>query len=112
VVPRPDSGSLRIWLGTGGNPQSSVRAGLLGLPITYGIIGGNAARFAPLADLYRRAAQQARAPAENIKVSIANPGLHRLGTARGQGSVVPPLALHHVHGRRDAGLRRTQSRAF
>jgi probable LLM family oxidoreductase len=74
VVPRPDSGSLRIWLGTGGNPESSVRAGLLGLPITYAIIGGDAARFAPLADLYRRAAQHAQVPAENIMVSIANPG--------------------------------------
>jgi probable LLM family oxidoreductase len=74
VVPRPDSGSLRIWLGTGGNPESSVRAGLLGLPITYAIIGGDAARFAPLADLYRRAAQHAGTPADNILVSIANPG--------------------------------------
>src|ERR1700704_1993670 len=58
VVPRPDSGSLPVWLGTGGNPQSSVRAALLGLPISYAIIGGQAARFAPLAELYRRAAQQ------------------------------------------------------
>jgi alkanesulfonate monooxygenase SsuD/methylene tetrahydromethanopterin reductase-like flavin-dependent oxidoreductase (luciferase family) len=74
VVPRPDSGALRIWLGTGGNPESSVRAGLLGLPITYAIIGGEAARFAPLADLYRRAAQHAQVPAENILVSIASPG--------------------------------------
>jgi probable LLM family oxidoreductase len=74
VVPRPDSGSLRIWLGTGGHPESSVRAGLLGLPITYAIIGGDAARFAPLADLYRRAAEHAHAPPENVLVSIANPG--------------------------------------
>jgi alkanesulfonate monooxygenase SsuD/methylene tetrahydromethanopterin reductase-like flavin-dependent oxidoreductase (luciferase family) len=74
VVPRPDSGSLRIWLGTGGNPESSVRAGLLGLPITYAIIGGDAGRFAPLADLYRRAAQHAQAQAENVMVSIASPG--------------------------------------
>jgi hypothetical protein len=44
------------------------------LPITYAIIGSDAARFAPLADLYRRAAQHAQAPAENVKVSIASPG--------------------------------------
>src|SRR4030081_2981109 len=68
------SGSLRIWLGTGGNPESSVRAGRLGLPITYAIIGGEAARFAPLADLYRRAAQHVQAPADNVMVSIASPG--------------------------------------
>jgi probable LLM family oxidoreductase len=74
VVPRPDAGSLPIWLGTGGNPQSSMRAGYLGLPIAYGIIGGNPERFAPLAELYRRAAQQAQTPPERIRVSVANPG--------------------------------------
>ncbi|MGO4841019.1 LLM class flavin-dependent oxidoreductase, partial [Rhizobiaceae sp. 2RAB30] len=74
VVPRPDAGSLPIWLATGGNPQSSVRAGLLGLPISYAIIGGQANRFAPLADLYRRAAAQAGIPQEKVKVSVASPG--------------------------------------
>ena len=74
VVPRPDGGSLPIWLGTGGNPQSSVRAALLGLPISYAIIGGEAARFAPLAELYRRAAKQAQVPGASVKVSIASPG--------------------------------------
>ncbi|MCU1443067.1 MAG: luxA 1 [Cryobacterium sp.] len=74
IVPRPDSGSLRIWLGTGGNPRSSMRAGLLGLPISYGIIGGQVERFAPLADLYRTAAAQAGVPAENVMVSAATPG--------------------------------------
>src|SRR5690554_4886428 len=59
VVPRPAAGSLPIWLGTGGSPTSSVRAGRLGLPVAYGIIGGVPARFAPLAELYRRSAQQA-----------------------------------------------------
>jgi len=74
IVPRPDRDRLPIWLGTGGNPHSSVRAGLLGLPIAYGIIGGEAARFAPLAKLYRRAAQEAGVPNDEIKVSVANPG--------------------------------------
>lgn len=74
VVPRPDGGSLPIWLATGGNPHSSVRAGLLGLPISYAIIGGQANRFAPLADLYRRAAAQGGIPQEKIKVSVASPG--------------------------------------
>jgi alkanesulfonate monooxygenase SsuD/methylene tetrahydromethanopterin reductase-like flavin-dependent oxidoreductase (luciferase family) len=74
VVPRPDNGSLPIWLGTGGNPQSSVRAALLGLPISYAIIGGQAARFAPLAELYRRAAKQVNTPGASVKVSVASPG--------------------------------------
>jgi probable LLM family oxidoreductase len=74
VVPRPDKGELPIWLATGGNPQSSVRAALLGLPISYAIIGGQAARFAQLADLYRRAAEQVGMPKDKAKVSIASPG--------------------------------------
>ena len=75
VVPRPASGSLPIWLGTGGSPQSSVRAGQLGLPVAYGIIGGAPARFAPLADLYRRSAAQAGHTGPGIKVSVAALGL-------------------------------------
>ncbi|QYM74155.1 LLM class flavin-dependent oxidoreductase [Pseudochrobactrum sp. Wa41.01b-1] len=74
VVPRPDNGSLPIWLATGGNPHSSVRAGILGLPISYAIIGGQAARFAPLAELYRRAGAQAEIAPEQLKISVAVPG--------------------------------------
>lgn len=75
VVPRPIKGRLPIWLGTGGSPPSSIRAGELGLPVAYGIIGGEPARFAPLADLYRRAAAAAGHGAANIKVSVAAFGL-------------------------------------
>lgn len=74
IVPRPDSGSLPIWLATGGNPQSSARAGLLGLPISYAIIGGQANRFAPLAELYRKAVEHAGHGPDKAKISIASPG--------------------------------------
>ncbi|CAN5123852.1 LLM class flavin-dependent oxidoreductase [soil metagenome] len=73
IVPRPDRGSLPIWLGTGGNPGSSIRAGRAGLPISYGIIGGQPARFGQLADLYRRSAEEADVPSENVRVSVATP---------------------------------------
>jgi probable LLM family oxidoreductase len=75
VVPRPVNGSLPIWVGTGGSAPSSVRAGKLGVPVSYGIIGGQPARFAPLAELYRRTAAQAGHSGENIKVSVAALGL-------------------------------------
>jgi probable LLM family oxidoreductase len=55
VLPRPYGDHLDILLGTGGNPASSMRAGQLGLPVVYAIIGGEPERFAPLVDLYRRA---------------------------------------------------------
>jgi len=74
VVPRPVN-ALPVWLATGGSAPSSVRAGKLGLPVSYGIIGGAPARFAPLADLYRRSAAQAGHTGENIKVSVAALGL-------------------------------------
>ena len=75
VVPRPVSGRLPIWLATGGNPGSSARAGQLGLPISYGIIGGAPQRFAPLAQLYRQAAAAAGHSGDDIRVSVAALGL-------------------------------------
>jgi probable LLM family oxidoreductase len=60
ILPRPHSGALDIWIATGGNAESSVRAGLLGLPVTYAIIGGLPERFAPLVDLYRRSRASAQ----------------------------------------------------
>jgi alkanesulfonate monooxygenase SsuD/methylene tetrahydromethanopterin reductase-like flavin-dependent oxidoreductase (luciferase family) len=75
VVPRPVNGQLPIWLATGGNAGSSARAGQLGLPISYGIIGGAPHRFAPLAQLYRATAAQAGHAHEDTKVSVAALGL-------------------------------------
>ncbi|WP_255769476.1 LLM class flavin-dependent oxidoreductase [Pseudarthrobacter sulfonivorans] len=75
VVPRPVNGSLPLWLATGGSAPSSVRAGKLGLPISYGIIGGIPSRFAPLAELYRQTAAQAGHTGADIKVSVATLGL-------------------------------------
>ncbi|WP_142062329.1 LLM class flavin-dependent oxidoreductase [Pseudarthrobacter sp. B4EP4b] len=75
VVPRPAKGKLPIWLATGGNAASSARAGQLGLPISYGIIGGAPHRFAPLAKLYRASAEQAGHTGKNIRVSVAALGL-------------------------------------
>lgn len=75
VVPRPVNGQLPIWLATGGSAPSSARAGRMGLPISYGIIGGAPHRFAPLAQLYRQTAAQAGHTGDNIKVSVAAMGL-------------------------------------
>jgi len=55
VWPRPVQESIPVWIAVGGSPQSVVRAGTLGLPLTLAIIGGQPARFAPLLELYRRA---------------------------------------------------------
>jgi probable LLM family oxidoreductase len=75
VVPRPVGGKLPLWIATGGNASSSARAGKLGLPVSYGIIGGEPHRFAPLAELYRRAGAAAGHAPETLKVSVAALGL-------------------------------------
>src|ERR1700744_5465647 len=59
VYPRPIQDPLPVWVAVGGSAESVVRAGMLGLPLTLAIIGGQPERFAPLVALYRQAAQQA-----------------------------------------------------
>ena len=56
VYPRPLQDPLPVWVAVGGTPQSVVRAGALGLPMALAIIGGMPERFAPFAELHRRAA--------------------------------------------------------
>ncbi|HEY8790050.1 MAG TPA: LLM class flavin-dependent oxidoreductase [Actinopolymorphaceae bacterium] len=75
ILPRPYRDHLRISVGTGGNPDSSIRAGALGLPVVYAIIGGRPERFAPLVDLYRRAGLVSEQPAEKLNVTMSAIGL-------------------------------------
>ena len=70
VYPRPVQAPLPVWVAVGGSPQSVVRAGTLGLPLTLAIIGGQPERFAPLIALYRRAAMQAGHDARSLPVAI------------------------------------------
>lgn len=69
VYPRPVQDKLPVWIAAGGTPQSMVRAGALGAPLALAIIGGQPRRFAPLADLYRKAAAQT-GHAEQARVSL------------------------------------------
>ncbi|WP_127130514.1 LLM class flavin-dependent oxidoreductase [Georgenia sp. SYP-B2076] len=76
ILPRPTDKPalgphLRIGVATGGSPASSVRAGKLGLPINYAVIGGEPRRFAPLVDLYRQAHARAGHPASSRTVSVS-----------------------------------------
>lgn len=70
VYPRPVQPKLPIWIAVGGTPQSAARAGALGLPLALAIIGGQPARFAPIFDLYRQAAQQAGNDPASLATSI------------------------------------------
>lgn len=59
VYPRPVQDPLPVWIGSGGNTESVIRAGLLGLPLVLAIIGGRPKQFSPLVQLYKKAAAQA-----------------------------------------------------
>lgn len=59
IYPRPVQNPLPVWIGSGGNSESVVRAGLLGLPLVLAIIGGSPLQFAPLVKLYKEAAAHA-----------------------------------------------------
>jgi probable LLM family oxidoreductase len=56
VYPRPLQRRIPIWIAVGGNPESAIRAGTLGLPMAIAIIGGLPERFAAFAKLHRQAA--------------------------------------------------------
>ena len=74
VYPRALQRPLPVWIASGGTPQSVARAGALGLPLALAIIGGEPARFAPLAALYREAAGRAGAAADALALGINGHG--------------------------------------
>jgi probable LLM family oxidoreductase len=55
VYPRPVQDKLPIWVAVGGTTSSVIRAGKLGLPIIFAIIGGDPANFIPLFEVYKQA---------------------------------------------------------
>ncbi len=74
VYPRPVQNLLPIWVGVGGTPESVVRAASRGLPMALAIIGGMPERFAPFADLYRRAAAEYNYDPAALPLSINSHG--------------------------------------
>jgi probable LLM family oxidoreductase len=74
VYPRPVQDPLPIWIGSGGNTQSVIRAGLLGLPLVLAIIGGRPVQFAPLVQLYKKAAIQAGHDVSKLTVASHSHG--------------------------------------
>jgi probable LLM family oxidoreductase len=70
VWPRPVQDPLPVWVAVGGSPQSVARAGMLGLPLTLAIIGGEPQRFVPLVELYREAVERGGHDASVARVAI------------------------------------------
>jgi probable LLM family oxidoreductase len=74
VYPRPVQNPLPVWIGSGGNSESVIRAGLLGLPLVLAIIGGSPLQFAPLVQLYKKAAAHAGHDASKLPVASHSHG--------------------------------------
>ncbi|TCT22588.1 putative LLM family oxidoreductase [Melghiribacillus thermohalophilus] len=74
VYPRPVQKPLPVWVGSGGNPQSVIRAGKYGLPLVLAIIGGRPVQFAPLVELFKRAAAQAGHNPDSLPVASHSHG--------------------------------------
>ncbi|WNS73606.1 LLM class flavin-dependent oxidoreductase [Bacillus sp. DTU_2020_1000418_1_SI_GHA_SEK_038] len=74
VYPRPVQDPLPVWIGSGGNSESVVRAGLLGLPLVLAIIGGSPLHFEPLVQLYKKAATHAGHDLSKLSVASHSHG--------------------------------------
>ncbi|RXZ77593.1 LLM class flavin-dependent oxidoreductase [Paenibacillaceae bacterium] len=74
IYPRAQQEPLPVWIGSGGNPESAVRAGLLGLPIVFSILGGMPQRFAPLVELYKEAAVKAGHDPNKLQIATHSHG--------------------------------------
>ncbi|WP_316806361.1 Atu2307/SP_0267 family LLM class monooxygenase [Pedobacter agri] len=57
ILPRAVNDNLKIWVAVGGTPESVERAGRLGLPVMFAIIGGQPIQFKPLFDYYKKVYQ-------------------------------------------------------
>jgi probable LLM family oxidoreductase len=92
VYPRPRQDPIPVWIAVGGNPQSVVRAGTLGLPMALAIIGGAPERFRPMVDLYREAARRAGHDPSRLPISINAHGFIADDAARAAELAFPAFA--------------------
>lgn len=91
VYPRPLQDPLPVWVAVGGTPESAWRAGSLGLPMALAIIGGLPERFAPFAEIHRRAADEA-GHVPSPALSINSHGYLADTTEQAAAEAYPPLA--------------------
>lgn len=93
VYPRPFQAKLPVWVAVGGTPQSVVRAATLGLPLALAIIGGMPEQFAPLVDLYKRAAVYAGHELAELPYSINSHGYIADGSQQARDEAFPSFEL-------------------
>ncbi|UIR55613.1 LLM class flavin-dependent oxidoreductase [Sphingobacterium sp. SRCM116780] len=70
IFPRPVQKNLPIWVAVGGTTSSVIRAGKLGLPVMFAIIGGTYEGFKPLVEMYQQAYEDNGHDMENFQVGV------------------------------------------
>ncbi len=70
VLPRAADNQLPIWVAVGGTPASVARAGRLGLPVVFAIIGGQPAQFKPLFDYYKAVYEESGHDRKDFQVGV------------------------------------------
>jgi probable LLM family oxidoreductase len=75
VHPTTERGSIPVWVGVGGSPESVVRTARHGLPLMLAVIGGAPERFRPYVELFGRAVRELHgADAAVPPVGVHSPG--------------------------------------
>ncbi|WP_373559223.1 LLM class flavin-dependent oxidoreductase [Streptomyces sp. SA15] len=90
---------MKIWLGTGGSPDSVSRAVELGLPMFLGILGGTPEHWARYGHAYRAAWDEAGHPAEQADIAVAVHGFVAESDAQARSTY-----LEHEHRMMAEGL--------
>jgi len=70
IFPRPVQPKLPIWVAVGGTTSSVIRAGKLGLPVMFAIIGGTYEAFKPLVEMYQQAYADNGHDMDNFQVGV------------------------------------------
>ncbi|HIW32386.1 MAG TPA: LLM class flavin-dependent oxidoreductase [Candidatus Paenibacillus intestinavium] len=100
IYPRPVQDPLPVWIGSGGNQQSVIRAGYLGIPLVLAIIGGSPYNFAPLVELYKQAATRAGHDISKLPVASHSHGFIADTTELAVEQFFPPAqAVMNILGR-------------
>ncbi|WP_127495110.1 LLM class flavin-dependent oxidoreductase [Paenibacillus glycanilyticus] len=103
VYPRPVQNQLPVWLGSGGNPDSVIRAGQLGLPLVLAIIGGSPLNFAPLVPLYKKAAARAGHDVSKLKIAVHSLGYVAESNSLADDKYFPPTQASFNYFGRERG---------